>query len=74
MRKREVGVNMKLIAQESLRIALNDVEEKLGIKIKKVIASIPSFNAEYSVTHISAKVGDANYSSFLATAPTTPEL
>ena len=31
-------------------------------------------NAEYSVTHISAKVGDANYSSFLTTAPTTPEL
>lgn len=46
------------LAQESLRIALNDVEEKLGIKIKRVIASIPSFNAEYSVIKGDIKINN----------------
>lgn len=34
-------------ASESLRKAINEVEEMLGIKIHKVIASIPGYFAEY---------------------------
>ena len=37
------------LATESVKGALLEVEEMLGIKIKKVITSVPSFNAEYSI-------------------------
>ena len=37
------------LATASIKNAFLEVEDMLGIKIKKVIASVPSFNAEYSV-------------------------
>lgn len=37
------------LATESVKGALLEVEEMLGIKIKKIITSVPSFNAEYSI-------------------------
>ena len=37
------------LATESVKGALLEVEEMLGIKINKVITSVPSFNAEYSI-------------------------
>jgi len=37
------------LATECIKGALLEVEEMLGIKIKKVITSVPSFNAEYSI-------------------------
>ena len=37
------------LATKSVQKAFNQIEDTLGIKIKKVIASVPSFNAEYSV-------------------------
>ena len=37
------------LATESIKGALLEVEEMLGIKIKKIITSVPSFNAEYSI-------------------------
>ena len=37
------------LALESVRNAINETEELLGLKIKKVIASVPSFNVEYSI-------------------------
>ena len=45
-------------ALESVRGALSDVEETLGLKIKKVIASIPSFNAEYSIIKGDIKINN----------------
>ena len=46
------------LATESIKGALSEVEEMLGIKIRKVIASIPSFNAEYSVIKGSIKINN----------------
>lgn len=37
------------LATECIKGALLEVEEMLGIKIKKVITSVPSFNVEYSI-------------------------
>ena len=37
------------LALKSVKKAFNQIEDTLGIRIKKVIASVPSFNAEYSV-------------------------
>lgn len=37
------------LAKKSVKGAFNEIESTLGIKINKVIANIPSFNAEYSV-------------------------
>lgn len=37
------------LATECIKKAFNEVEEMLGIRIRKVIASVPSFNAEYSI-------------------------
>ena len=37
------------LALESIKGAFNEIEEMLGINIKRVITSIPSFNAEYSI-------------------------
>ena len=36
-------------ASDSLKKALNDVEEMLGIKIKKVIATIPNYFSEFAI-------------------------
>lgn len=44
------------LATESIVSALRQVEEMLGIKIRKVIASVPSFNAEYSVIKGNLKI------------------
>ena len=37
------------LAAESIKGAFDEIESILGIKIKKVITSVPSFNAEYEV-------------------------
>lgn len=37
------------LARESIAKAFNEVEEMLGIKINKVIASVPSYFAEYKI-------------------------
>ena len=44
------------LAYKSVSDAFDKVEELLGIKIKKVITSIPSFNAEYSVIKGAIKI------------------
>lgn len=48
------GIKMGLItdveqALESVRGALNEIEDMLGLKIKKVVVNVPLFNAEYSI-------------------------
>ena len=47
-------------ALESVRGALFEVEEMLGLKIKRVIASVPSFNAEYSIIKGDIKISNEN--------------
>jgi len=37
------------LATQSIRGAFSEIEGKLGINIKKVITSVPAFNAEYSI-------------------------
>lgn len=44
------------LATESIKGAFNEIEEMLGIKIRKVITSVPSFNAEYSIIKGNAKI------------------
>ena len=44
------------LAYKSVSEAFGRVEEILGIKIKKVITSVPSFNAEYSVIKGAIKI------------------
>ena len=44
------------LATECIKGAFNEVEEMLGIRIKRVIASIPSFNAEYTVIKGNIKI------------------
>lgn len=44
------------LATESIKKALKEVEDTLDIRIRKVITSVPSFNAEYSVINGSVKV------------------
>lgn len=46
------------LASESLRQAFSEVEQMLGIKIKKVLASIPSYFAEFNV--VKGKVNITN--------------
>ena len=46
------------LAEKSIRGAINEVEDMLGIKIKRVITSIPSFNAEYSVIKGSIRINN----------------
>ena len=48
------------LAAESIKGAISDIEGMLGIKIKKVITSIPSFNAEYSTIKGSHKIDNEN--------------
>lgn len=44
------------LASKCIKNAFSEIEEMLGIKIKKVITSIPSFNAEYSIIKGSLKI------------------
>ncbi len=44
------------LARESIAKAFNEVEEMLGIKIKKVIASVPSYSSEYKIIKGTAQV------------------
>lgn len=46
------------LATESIKGALNEVEEMLGIGIKKVVVSVPSFNAEYSIIKGNIKISN----------------
>lgn len=46
------------LASQSIKGALNEIEEMLGIKIKKVITSVPSFNAEYSIIKGNVKINN----------------
>lgn len=44
------------LAKKCIKGAFKEVEDTLGIKINKVIANIPSFNAEYSVVKGNIKI------------------
>ena len=44
------------LATKSIKAAFNEIEEMLGIRIKKVITTIPSFNAEYNIIKGSIKI------------------
>lgn len=44
------------MATESVRGALKEVEDILGIKIRKLVTNIPSFNAEYQIIKGSAEI------------------
>ncbi len=44
------------LASQSIKSAIGEIEEMLDIKIKKLIVSIPSFNAEYSVIKGNIKI------------------
>lgn len=46
------------LALDSVRRAISDTEDLLGLKIKKVIASVPSFNAEYSIIKGDIKISN----------------
>lgn len=43
-------------ALQSIKSAINEVEDMLNYKIKKVIASVPSFNVEYSIIKGNIKI------------------
>lgn len=45
-------------ALESVRGAILETEDMLGLKIKKVIASVPAFNAEYSIIKGDIKINN----------------
>ncbi len=52
------------LAKQSIKSAFNEVEDMLGIKIKKIITSVPSFNAEYNIIKGNIKIdGDYNVTS-----------
>lgn len=44
------------LASKCIKEAFSEIETMLGIKIKKVVASIPSFNAEYNIIKGSQKI------------------
>ena len=46
------------LAKESVLKAIGEVEHVLGLKIKKIVASIPSFNAEYSIVKGDIKINN----------------
>lgn len=46
------------LATNCVKNAFKEIEEMIGIKIKKVVASIPSFNAEYSVVKGNVKISE----------------
>ena len=49
------------LAKESIKNAFDEVEEMLGIKINKVITSVPSFNAEYNIIKGNVKITNENH-------------
>lgn len=57
--KKGLIVNVEL-ASESIKHAIKDVEEMIGIKIKKVIASVPSYFNEYSVAKAEIQIENEN--------------
>lgn len=48
------------LAKKSIMGAIDDVEKMLGIKVKKVIASIPAYNTSYNVVKSSIKINSEN--------------
>lgn len=48
------------MASNSVRGALSEVEDMLGLRIRKVIANVPSFNAEYSIIKGDIKINNDN--------------
>ena len=48
------------MASNSVRGALSEVEDMLGLKIRKVIVNVPSFNAEYSIIKGDIKINNDN--------------
>jgi cell division protein FtsA len=46
------------LATECIKNAFSEIEEMLGIKIKKVVTSVPSFNAEYSIIKGTTKISN----------------
>lgn len=57
--KKGLIVNVEY-ASESIKHAIKDVEEMLGIKIDKVITSIPSYFNEYSVAKAEVQIENEN--------------
>ena len=55
--KKGLITNIEL-ASKSLKAAITSVEEMIGIKIKRVIASVPSYFAEYSVVKSEIEIND----------------
>ncbi len=53
--KRGIITDVEL-AKNSILGAIKEIENMLGIKIRRVITSVPSFNAEYSVVKGSIKI------------------
>lgn len=48
------------LAGITIKQAFNDIEQMLGIKIKRVIAPVPSYSSEYSVIKGSSKILNEN--------------
>lgn len=46
------------LATSSIKGAITEIEEMIGIKIKKIITSVPSFNAEYSIIKSNIKISN----------------
>jgi len=46
------------LALESVSGAISEVEDMLGLKIKRVVANIPAFNAEYSIIKGDIKINN----------------
>ena len=46
------------LATESVKGAISEIEDMLGLKIKRVIANVPSFNAEYSIIKGDIKINN----------------
>ena len=55
--KKGLITNIEL-ASQSLREALSSVEKMIGIKIKRVIASVPSYFAEYSLVKSEIEINE----------------
>lgn len=47
-------------ASLSVKNAFKEIETMLGIKVKRVIASVPSFNAEYTIVKSNIKINNEN--------------
>lgn len=51
-------INNVGLAEECIKEAINEVEQMLGIKIKKVIATIPSYNALFKLSTGQANINE----------------